>query len=68
MIDHNCYINESTTEKCPRYSAELGHYDTDYIFESNIILQIGLPKSEVQIYINELESPRKYELEAEVQT
>ena len=37
--------------------AELAHNDTETdVFESNIILQSGLPKSEVQIYLNELES------------
>ena len=39
--------------------AELAHNDTETdISESNIISQSGLPKSEVQIYLNELESRR----------
>ncbi len=37
--------------------AELAHNDTETdVFESNIISQSVLPKSEVQIYLNELES------------
>ena len=36
---------------------ELAHNDTETdVFESNIISQSGLPQSEVQIYLNELES------------
>ena len=39
--------------------AELAHNDTETdVSESNIISQSGLPKSEVQIYLNELESRR----------
>ena len=39
--------------------AELAHNDTETdVFESNIISQSGLPKSEAQIYLNELESRR----------
>ena len=39
--------------------AELAHNDTETdVFESNIISQSVLPKSEVQIYLNELESRR----------
>jgi DNA-binding IclR family transcriptional regulator len=39
--------------------AELAHNDTETdVFESNIISQSELPKSEVQIYLNELESRR----------
>jgi DNA-binding IclR family transcriptional regulator len=39
--------------------AELAHNNTETdVFESNIISQSGLPKSEVQIYLNELESRR----------
>ena len=46
--------------------AELAHNDTETdVSESNIISQSGLPKSEVQIYLNELESRR---LAEEVQT
>ena len=38
---------------------ELAHNDTETdVFESNIISQSVLPKSEVQIYLNELESRR----------
>ena len=38
---------------------ELAHNDTETdVFESNIISQSGLPRSEVQIYLNELESRR----------
>ena len=38
---------------------ELAHNDTETdVFESNIISQTVLPKSEVQIYLNELESRR----------
>ena len=37
--------------------AELAHNDTETdVFESNIISQSVLPKSAVQIYLNELES------------
>ena len=37
--------------------AELAHNDTETdVFESNIISQSGIPRSEVQIYLNELES------------
>ena len=37
--------------------AELAHNDTDAdVFESNLVSQSGVPKSEVQIYLNELES------------
>ena len=46
--------------------AELAHNDIETdVIESNIISQSGLPKSEVQIYLNELESRRFAE---EVQT
>ena len=39
--------------------AELAHSDTEPdVSESNIISQSVLPKSEVQIYLNELESRR----------
>ena len=39
--------------------AELAHNDTETdVSESNIISQSGIPKSEVQIYLNELESRR----------
>jgi hypothetical protein len=39
--------------------AEYAHNDSETdSFESNIILQRGLPKSAVQIYLNELESRR----------
>lgn len=39
--------------------AELAHNDTAAdVFESNIVSQSGVPKSEVQIYLNELESRR----------
>ena len=39
--------------------ADLAHNDTESdVSESNIISQSGLPKSEVQIYLNELESRR----------
>ena len=39
--------------------AELAHNNTETdVFESNIISQSELPKSEVQIYLNELESRR----------
>ena len=39
--------------------AELAHNDIETdVIESNIISQSGLPKSEVQIYLNELESRR----------
>ena len=39
--------------------AELAHNDTETdVFESNIISQSGIPRSEVQIYLNELESRR----------
>ena len=39
--------------------AELAHNDTETdVFESNIVSQSVLPKSEVQIYLNELESRR----------
>ena len=42
--------------------AELAHNDTETdVFESNIISQSVLPKSEVQIYLNELESRRPAE-------
>ncbi len=37
--------------------AELAHYDTKTdVSESDIISQSGIPQSEVQIYLNELES------------
>ena len=37
--------------------AELAHNDTERdVFESNIISQSGIPRSEVQIYLNELQS------------
>ena len=37
--------------------AELAHDDTETdVSENNIILQSGIPRSEVQIYLNELES------------
>lgn len=37
--------------------AELANNDTEAdVFESNIVSQSGVPKSEVQIYLNELES------------
>ena len=46
--------------------AELAHNDTETdVFESNIILQSGLPRCEVQIYLHELDSRRGAE---EVQT
>ena len=36
---------------------ELAHNDTETdVFESNIISQSGIPRSEVQIYLNELQS------------
>jgi DNA-binding IclR family transcriptional regulator len=39
--------------------AELAHNDTESdVSESSIILQSGIPRSEVQIYLNELESRR----------
>ena len=39
--------------------AELAHNDTETdVSESNIISQCGIPRSEVQIYLNELESRR----------
>ena len=39
--------------------AELAHNDTETdVSESNIISQSGIPRSEVQIYLNELESRR----------
>ena len=39
--------------------AELAHNDTETdVSENNIILQSGIPRSEVQIYLNELESRR----------
>ena len=39
--------------------AELAHNDTERdVFESNIISQSGIPRSEVQIYLNELQSRR----------
>ena len=39
--------------------ADLAHYDTETdVSESNIISQSGIPRSEVQIYLNELESRR----------
>ena len=42
--------------------AELAHNDTETdVVESNVISQSGLPKSEVQIYLNELESRRLIE-------
>jgi hypothetical protein len=37
--------------------AELAHKDTETdVSENNIILQSGIPRSEVQIFLNELES------------
>ena len=37
--------------------AELAHNDTEAdVFESNLVSKSGVPKSEVQIYLNELES------------
>jgi DNA-binding IclR family transcriptional regulator len=37
--------------------AELAHNHTETdVSENNIILQSGIPRSEVQIYLNELES------------
>jgi hypothetical protein len=39
--------------------AELAHNDTETdVSENNIILQSGIPRSEVQIYLNELKSRR----------
>jgi hypothetical protein len=39
--------------------AELAHNDTETdVPENNIILQSGIPRSEVQIYLNELKSRR----------
>lgn len=39
--------------------ADLAHNDIESdVSESNIISQSGIPKSEVQIYLNELESRR----------
>ena len=54
MNDLNCYVNEPWTEKCSWYSRDI---ETD-VFESYIISQSGIPRSEIQIYLNELESRR----------
>ena len=54
MNYHNCYVNESGTEKCPTniLFTELAHNDIETdVIESNIISQSGLPKSEVQILL-----------------
>ena len=59
MNDHNCYVYESGLRNVLDILVELAHNDTETdVFESNIISQSVLPKSEVQIYLNELESRR----------
>ena len=59
MNDHNCYVYESGLRNVLGILVELAHNDTETdVSESNVISQSVLPKSEVQIYLNELESRR----------
>ena len=59
MNDHNCYVNEPGLRNVLEILAELAHNDTETdVSENNIRLQSRIPRSEVQIYLNELESRR----------